>query len=485
MILAENSTAGNNLRRLNTVVDSLDVRLSRPAYPAAWLTEAVQLWREVRERWHTEPDLEPPLVELPNLGTFRVMPDRRPYEFVLINPQICDIRVWNPGTWSKAVVGKTGQLYVSFRSSFLQEFGTAYAVEYIERIAECFMGEAMPLELAELCPEFARVSRIDLAVDVQVERSFKWADLDAFVCQARTRDGFTTPYSGNLLDTAKRLHERLASLPPTMDNKGGALCMRPSVVAQKAFGEFAGHVIREMNTSGYGSVARVVAGRQPQTIYFGKLDGKLYGRLYNKLLSLPIQDKLYMLDYWQANGYDGASGVWRMEFSLSGDALRELGLVKAHTGRAGGESRELLDCLNNLPAIWRYLVTTWLRHTVPGSDKTVSRWENSSFWDVVAGAWGERLEEAERAPVEKNPDPEQLYKQALGVIGSYCAKLASGDFAPDALDGFIHDLLVWRETPEFYEQQWTKRRVFGCDDMSDAALSSRYRAERMLSGQGS
>jgi len=83
------------------------------------------------------------------------------------------------------------------------------------------------------------------------------------------------------------------------------------------------------------------------------LGGKLSARLYNKSLELQKSGKTYLYAVWSANGWLGESNIWRLEFQLRRDPLKELGVS------------ELGDLTPNVDRIWRYCAESWLVLAVP------------------------------------------------------------------------------------------------------------------------
>jgi len=480
---------------VNRVIDSLDVRLSRNRLPSVFLLEQLRAWRAYDDAW--EPGTDPMFLELPGLGTFRVMPDRRPYELKLVNPELGDVRIWNPEKWASSVGSQTGQLYVSFRSAFLQFGGLEAAVEVLERLVDLLCGDSMTIGSAPVtCDEFTRISRVDLAADTQETRDMLWADLDRFTCRSRKRETFTTPYSESVEKLFKALSDGEKASPPPPDNKGGDSYAEKkhgpcATAAETVLRAFARETRALLAVDGEAHVSRVVSGgRVPQTVYFGRFGSALYARRYNKLLSLPGQRKLYMLDVWTAGGWDGVSPVWRTEFSLSGDFLCA---VKVSSGDVW-DLRDLAAFASELPAVWAYLTGDWLRHCNPSRDTNPSRWVSSPLWRAVASAWT-AARPASRAPRPPRPDEGQLFAQVRGVAVSLAALRSSSRFAavPDFETGEIHDpvsslldeLAGFLGSDEGVAAVQARRRRLGTDELTDTALSALYRADRMLEGTGS
>lgn len=205
---------------LNSVVDSLDIRVLRWMLPSDWLLEQLPLWRQYQQ--NSEPGDQPFLVQVPGLGSFRLKPTKsRPYEFVLINPEIADIRIWNPDKWNTAIEGQTGQFYINFRSKFLQFQGLGKVRSFINALVSTFCKAGPGQQECDL-GGFNRVSRPDLACDVQETRDMTWSDLSSFVCRSRKRDTFVyhPPLCEDSHTARKLLQKWLKELSPLWITRG-------------------------------------------------------------------------------------------------------------------------------------------------------------------------------------------------------------------------------------------------------------------------
>jgi hypothetical protein len=403
---------------------------------------------------------------MPGLGSFRLRPTKsRPYELVLINSEIADIRIWNPEKWSTAIAGATGQFYVSFRSKFLQLQGMEGVRGFIAALEALLCA---PFD-SEASPGWERISRVDLAADLQTDRGYQWADLDRFVTRARQKD--INPDSSIL---SEQINDVLSS--PPLDNKGGATYNVDAQLLSKMLQALA----CEPSEDGY--VYRVVAKKEPQTIYFGRFGSPLYARLYDKLASLDKQHKGYMRDIWSDAGWDGESPVWRHEFSLSGDFLRAIGNLE--TGEIQ-DLREFEVFLTAIPRIWQYLTCDWLRFTALESDDSNPwRREVSDSWAVLQMAFASPWSIVRRRP-PRCPDDKQLKAQMLGVALTIVAKRACSNTDERAIQTIFSDFVSWIDKPDFYNLLKERRQVLGVDDFSDTSLSALYRVERLAEGFGS
>ncbi len=497
---------------VNRVVDSLFIRISRNKHPSEWLQERVKVWREHRIKRYADHDLEPLLEEVEGLGTFQVMNGKNRYEFALVNPEIMSVRIWNPDHWKKAIGGQTGQFMLEYRSKFLQHCGTDAALVLLEQVVNVFCGD--PLLQKGIAPkneEFSRVSRIDLACDVQLPRTLVWSDLEWHSCRARKRDGFFDPWSEQIENTIKR-HQKLESQlanqrkqtpRPLLDNKGGDNPLEKSVCTlvqgKKASQITALEVLEALGidpSAALVSRAITTAHKGLQTVYFGRFGSELYARRYDKLASLGVQDKQYMKDIWLANGWNGKSPVWRTEFSLSGDFL------KTWTIRGGTHDlRDVGLTLAALPELWAYLTCDWLvehqKQRKKPDRKRLGELPASEAWQIVQNAWTKPIEAATREKPKPRPIYEQLKKQAHGCLKSLLAMTSSPAHAQfvastvkdaevlDPVQSMIVELHDEVMKPESQAEIVKRQARFGLDKYSDTVVTTLMRNESLHQWHGS
>lgn len=530
------------LKVVNNVIDTLDLRVSVNAPPTTWLFSQITSWRKHRDEW--EPGSESLLIEIPALGTFRLLGSQKPYEFVLVNSQICDIRIWKPESWDKAVQGKTGQLFIGFRSKFLQLVGIDAVKEVVDRISAMFIDvEGAPLiqvDSRNPRPNFVRVARGDLAVDVWQDRGFLLRDLDHMVCQSYRSDVFNT-----LSDVSRKallervLHGQNEDTPP-MDNKG--VCFRmpdpgpAELAAATVLDAFTEAVADELEEGRRGAkVSRLVlSGRQPQTIYFGRWSSPIHCKAYNKLASLKVQKKLYMLDEWIRNGWDGTGHVWRWEWTFTGDFLKSV-----YVGDDRCDIRDLDSFLEFIPALWHYVSRNWLRQIRnANARKNTEKVEITLYWAVIQSAWdgvvgvtrdhsreirikdesdkhrkileleaqargcmttAAALRRSKRADIDVTTQADKLEKQARGcLVSAQALRLHGVDHIHedgqmvDVETGEVYDLAAQLQTQikmwvadDLDIDVWIRGREIGHDDLSDSAITSLYRSYRLAEGFGS
>lgn len=273
---------------LNRVVDSLYLRVMRTLEPSDWLLSQFPVWSEYLANY--EHGDAPLFVELDGVGTFRLMTfSRAPYALILDCPEVAHIRVWNPYKWSGKASHQTGQLFVDFRSSFLQRHGLDGVRRVIAALERLFYSDVVP-EGVEY-GAFVRVARCDLAVDVAEPDALDYSELSQYVCRSKTVDSWldaedvdawvSKELGAGVTDTLKKGVSKLVS--KVKDSLTSALQSQDEAAVSRV----------------------IVAGRDLSTVYFGRFGSQLYARRYDKLASLAKQNKLFMLDVWEKGGWDG------------------------------------------------------------------------------------------------------------------------------------------------------------------------------------
>lgn len=143
------------------------------------------------------------------------------------------------------------------------------------------------------------------------------------------------------------------------------------------------------------------------------LGGSLGARLYNKTLELNKSKKDYLKPLWKMSGWNESDQVWRLEFELKRDALKELGIIKVD------------DLLPNTGSLWRYGTSTWLRLTSPNDrDENQTRWPTHPLWQALSAI---EWDNAPALPMgrlrhQRVPHDESLFINGLGGITSFMAR---------------------------------------------------------------
>lgn len=118
--------------------------------------------------------------------------------------------------------------------------------------------------------------------------------------------------------------------------------------------------------------------QQGEIYYYGsKITGWVFGsgplmiRIYDKLSESKIVHKEWFQDLWKQGGWDGKSGVTRVEIQLKREFLKDFNVTTF-------ESFE-----EALGDIFRYVTQDWLTLREPSGDKNRSRWPVTPFWSEV------------------------------------------------------------------------------------------------------
>ncbi|PHS31147.1 MAG: replication initiation factor [Methylophaga sp.] len=148
------------------------------------------------------------------------------------------------------------------------------------------------------------------------------------------------------------------------------------------------------------------------------IGGNIVARLYNKTLEMQKKPRYYLETIHRECGWDGNSGVWRLEFQFRRVALRELGI------------KSFSSLKESLAGLWQYASTDWLRLTIPSkTDKTQSRWPTACVWEVLQQAEWSGDEQVSRVPVEKGrpPSDRSLFVNGISGLTSFMAREGYSD----------------------------------------------------------
>jgi hypothetical protein len=466
--------ANSEARNLNSLVDSLYLRILRIAVPSQWLYSQYPKWR----RWKLERQDDSRLfVEIPGLGSFEVKSfSKKPYEFILVNKEVASILIWNPDKWETAASSETGQFLVDFRSRYLQQNGLPGVRDFIQNLSRAFCCTL----LFDAPNGWERISRVDLAVDTQIAIAPDWCDLERYVTRARDRDG-----AGALdeweIERARELLVDLSDQQPPTGNKGCGIYEVSDSDLQNLL-RVVGSAIEQYESNGY--LYRTMFRKSLRTLYFGRFSSALHAIRYDKLASLKTQGKEYMMDIWKDQGWDGESPVWRTEFRLTAPFLRQAGL-SLDTGEEKRDLRSFEDFCTHIPQIWQYLTTEWLTLRVPDEiDQNCARWELDPEWEEVQTAFPHQ-NVIDRKPPLPRPDDAQLMAQLKGVALSIVANRCQNDTDFSATRSVLHELGNFFSQEVYSTKVVLRRKRIGCDDYTHAALAMQLRAEWMIEGEGS
>ena len=130
--------------------------------------------------------------------------------------------------------------------------------------------------------------------------------------------------------------------------------------------------------------------------------GKIQARIYDKALELRRSGKDWLYDLWEVSQ---DSQVWRVEFQLRREALKEFGI----------ESFD--DLLKASPSLWDYLTGKWL--SVRANKRLVSFWEAVQAAKFATG--DNPVQFVKRVKMRVGMTWEQAVNQIGGIVES-CAR---------------------------------------------------------------
>jgi hypothetical protein len=133
---------------------------------------------------------------------------------------------------------------------------------------------------------------------------------------------------------------------------------------------------------------------------FGK--GKIMARVYNKALEAHKLGKIWFFDLW---GVDENGQVWRVEFQLRREALKELTI------------ETFGDLMNSLQALWDYCAGKWLYARKPGTKRLIRFWETAQAAKFQSGENPAKL--VKREKMRSGMTEKQIFDQMAGLTKCY------------------------------------------------------------------
>lgn len=142
------------------------------------------------------------------------------------------------------------------------------------------------------------------------------------------------------------------------------------------------------------------------------LGGGISARLYNKTKEIETSRKDYLKSIWQLKGWREGQTVWRLEFQLKREFLKQMSV------------NILADLINICNDIWKYCTTDWLRLVVEENTENRNRWKTQPLWNMLQEVKHQscdytgimRSTSKCRIPNERN-----IYLFGLGYLTAYAA----------------------------------------------------------------
>lgn len=137
---------------------------------------------------------------------------------------------------------------------------------------------------------------------------------------------------------------------------------------------------------------------------------------------------MYLHELWQPRGWKVGDKVWRQEFQLRREVLKQLGIENVPT------------LLAQLAALWRYLTEDWLRLAISNpNDTTRTRWPTHPVWQAISKVYAlpcnhPRLK---RFRPQRLPRDDWMLVNGLGGLTSFMASRGIEDFG-ESLGEYLH-----------------------------------------------
>jgi hypothetical protein len=131
-------------------------------------------------------------------------------------------------------------------------------------------------------------------------------------------------------------------------------------------------------------------------------------RIYDKTREIQKSGKDWFKDIWQKNEWNEESPVWRVEFQLRRNVLKEFGINSVE------------DTFSSIDSLWKYLTTQWLQIKNPDKNQKVTYWKNKKKWQIIQSAVDYDVPVIARSKVKKG-NLKKLMDQVGGLLISISA----------------------------------------------------------------
>lgn len=188
--------------------------------------------------------------------------------------------------------------------------------------------------------------------------------------------------------------------------------------------------------------------------------GDISARLYDKTVEIIKSRKDFFKTIWQKQGWQEGQQVWRLEFQLKRNFLKQMSVVTID---------DLKVIIND---IWQHCTHEWLRLSVDDGTKNKSRWETHPLWLKIGQV---RFEAGTFACVVRKvsksryPDEQRLFSNGTGYLVSYAA-MKGYENLPDAAVNFVQDALGY-----FDERNIGSRKYLDGNDYVKKKISLKKR----------
>lgn len=179
--------------------------------------------------------------------------------------------------------------------------------------------------------------------------------------------------------------------------------------------------------------------------------GDLSLRLYEKTVEIEYKSrKFFFHELWQPRGWKLGDKVWRLEFQLRREVLKQLNI------------NTVPDLLEFFDALWRYLTQDWLRLAIPNpTDATRTRWPAHPVWQAISQMFDQYTEDRprlQRFRPQRLPREEWMLVNGLGGLTSFMASQGIEDF-DEGLSKYLHRAKVFHHVNGRSLKDYVLRKV--------------------------
>lgn len=368
-----------------TGIDTLVVTAGGAIAPSNWLIEQQEIWSEYQNQFDYATD-ELLSVEI-NGAWFQIKPyGLKQYKFVLYNPEVGHIRIWNINKWSSAVPSQQ-HIYFDFSSSWLHQ---QPAPELFNKVAQFISVFFESVEYKQLN---IKVSRADLHSDITNGNTFLTeSQIKNTITRSKYRNYFVEDDVTALTNQEK---ESIESAP--YYNKGTQKLIDVALLDK---------LINIADNQISIGADNIVHKREIETAYFGKKTNDVWGKVYDKTKCVKVKNDMDTPLLWIENGWDQKERVIRTEFSMRRSFIKEMD---------GGNYIKLDEFINNMSSIWEWMTSKWMRMVDEVKKNNIQLSVVSNFWKCIQNSFTAPTNNIIR---KRNYEGkfQQVFKQGLGCI---------------------------------------------------------------------
>jgi len=368
-----------------TGIDTFHLTAGGAVSPSRWLIDKQQVWREYQQSFDYA--LDEHLHDQINQDWFEIKPyGMKQYSFILFNPEVAHIRVWNVDKWASAV-NASQHIYIDFAASWLKKWKNGNDLKNaIKSLLSVFFDDC--IDLVNI-----KVSRGDLFADITNGNTFLSEEqVKNVITKSKYRNYFVEDDTIQLTDSER---DYLKTSPSY--NKGGQKLI-PVTLLQKL-----AKIAENQISIG---ADNIVHKREIETAYYGKKTSDIWGKFYDKTKCCKVKNDLDTPLLWIENGWNGNDTIVRFEISMRRGFIKELN---------NGSYVSLDAFVDNVSSIWEWITTKWIRMVTEVKRNNIQLSPISKFWMIIQSAFHTPTNNIIR---KRNFEGKinQLIKQGLGCL---------------------------------------------------------------------